>query len=179
MRTDPLGCRLVPPRPGPFAGIFLAALVLAAPATAGYLESPGDSRREGPGEWTVPLRGPFESGFGYRWGKLHSGVDIAVLGDDRVRAARAGVVSAAGWLPNHWGYGLVVKVRHGESVTTMYAHLARARVRRGEAVEAGQLLGRAGCTGSCTGQHLHFEVHRRGKPVDPLPFLGDRVRALD
>ncbi|MGH3029865.1 MAG: M23 family metallopeptidase [Gaiellaceae bacterium] len=169
----------MPPRPGLFAGIFLAALAFAAPAGAGYLESPGDSRREPAPEWTVPLRGQFESAFGYRWGKLHAGVDIAVLGDDRVRAAFPGVVSQVGWLRNYLGYGLVVKVRHGDGVSTMYAHLARALVRQGETVEARQLLGRAGCTGSCTGQHLHFEVHRRGKPVDPLRYVSDRVRSLD
>ena len=169
----------MPSRPGLFAGIFLAALAFAAPAAGAYLESPGDSRRDRAAEWTVPLHGPFESGFGYRWGKLHAGIDIAVLGEDRVRAAFPGVVSQVGWLRSYSGYGLVVKVRHGDGVTTMYAHLARAHVRRGQAVEAGTLLGRAGCTGSCTGAHLHFEVHRRGKPVDPLPFLGDRVRSLD
>lgn len=169
----------MPPRPGLFAGFFLSALPFAAPAGAGYLESPADSRREPAPEWTVPLRGQFESDFGYRWGKLHAGVDIAVLGDDRVRAALPGVVSRVGWLQSYSGYGLVVKVRHGDGLTTMYAHLARALVRRGEAVEAGQLLAHAGCTGSCTGQHLHFEVHRRGKPVDPQRYLGDRVSSLD
>jgi murein DD-endopeptidase MepM/ murein hydrolase activator NlpD len=120
----------------------------------------------------VPLRGPFESPFGYRWGKLHSGIDFAVLGDDRVRAAFPGIVSAVGWLPSHSGYGLVVKIRHGDGLSSMYAHLARALVRRGQTVEAGRLIGRAGCSGSCTGQHLHFEVHERGKPVDPLRYLG-------
>jgi murein DD-endopeptidase MepM/ murein hydrolase activator NlpD len=169
----------VPPRPGLFAGSFLTALAFAGPAGAGYLESPADSRREPAPEWTVPLRGQFESGFGYRWGKLHAGVDIAVLGDARVRAALSGVVSQVGWLPNYWGYGLMVKVRHGDGLTTMYAHLARALVRRGETVEAGQLLAHAGCTGSCTGQHLHFEVHRRGKPVDPQRYLGGRGSSLD
>ena len=164
----------MPPRPGLFAGIFLAALAFAAPAGAGYLESPADSSREPAREWTVPLRGQFESGFGYRWGKLHAGVDIAVLGNDRVRAALPGVVSQVGWLPNYWGYGLMVKVRHGDGLTTMYAHLARALVRRGETVEAGQLIAHAGCTGSCTGQHLHFEVRRAGRLINPLRVIGQR-----
>jgi murein DD-endopeptidase MepM/ murein hydrolase activator NlpD len=157
-------------RRGLLAGLFILAFVFAAPAVAAYPESPRDSRRERV-DWFVPLRGPLESGFGYRWGKLHAGLDIAVLGDDRVHAARPGLVTAADWLPHYSGYGLVVKVRHGGGMTTMYAHLARALVRPGDQVEAGQLIGRAGCTGSCTGQHLHFEVRLRGKPVDPLPFL--------
>ena len=165
-----------------FAGLFFfAALIGAAPVRAQYEESPADTYREREAEptWTVPLRGPFMSPFGYRWGDLHSGIDVAVLGEDRVRAAFPGVVTAAGWIPNYEGYGLVVKVRHEDGILTMYAHLASAAVRVGQEVAGGDLLGRAGCTGSCTGQHLHFEVHVRGKPVDPLRFLGDGGRTLD
>jgi murein DD-endopeptidase MepM/ murein hydrolase activator NlpD len=58
----------------------------------------------------------------------------------------------------------------------MYAHLARAFVTRGDSVTRGELIGRAGCTGSCTGVHLHFQVWLRGRLVDPLRFLGNRVR---
>jgi murein DD-endopeptidase MepM/ murein hydrolase activator NlpD len=170
----------VPPRPGLCAGIFAAAaLALAAPASAGFLESPADSHRERQAEWMLPLRGPFESPFGYRWGKLHAGIDIAVLGEDRVRAAHPGLVSAVGWLPSYSGYGVVVKLRHPDGVTTMYAHLARALVREGDEVDAGRVIGLAGCTGSCTGQHLHFEVHERGRPVNPLRLLGKAARSLD
>jgi murein DD-endopeptidase MepM/ murein hydrolase activator NlpD len=161
------------------AGIFvLAALGGATSARAQYEESPSDSYRP-PAEWTVPIQGRFESPFGYRWGRLHAGLDLSVLDDDRVRAAFPGVVTAAGWLPRYSGYGLVVKIRHVGGISTLYAHLARALVRPGETVEAGRLIGHAGCTGSCTGQHLHFETHVRGRPVNPLRFLGDAIRALD
>ena len=161
-----------------FAGFFVvAALLCTASATAAYEESPRDSVRSKV-EWTVPLSGRFESPFGYRWGRLHAGIDVSVLRDDRVGAALPGVVTAAGWLPEYSGYGLVVRIRHGGGLSTLYAHLARAAVKRGQEVEAGQLIGRAGCTGSCTGQHLHFEVHERGKPVDPLRFLSDAVRSI-
>lgn len=166
----------MPLRPGLFAGILLVAIVCAAPASAQYPEAPADSHRPRVA-WTVPLRGSFESPFGYRWGRLHAGVDIAVLGDDRVHAALAGVVTAVGWLPRYSGYGIVVQIRHRDGVSTMYAHLARTLVHRGESVEAGELVGIAGCTGSCTGQHLHFEVHLRGRPVDPLRFL-PRLRSV-
>ena len=164
------------PRPiALLAGIFvLAALGGAASAGAQYEESPADSYRPRP-EWRVPLQGRFESPFGYRWGRLHAGIDVSVLDDDRVRAAYPGVVTAAGWLPHYSGYGLVVKIRHGGGISTLYAHLARALVRPGHSVEAGRLIGRAGCTGSCTGQHLHFETHVRGRPVDPRRFLGDAI----
>lgn len=128
--------------------------------------------------FVVPLRGPLESPFGYRWGRLHSGVDIAVLGTDTVRAPLAGVVTAVGWLPNYSGYGLAVRMRHRDGVTTLYAHLARASVAEGDWVEAGEVIAHAGCTGSCTGQHLHFEVRLDGKLVDPLRFLGNRVKPL-
>jgi murein DD-endopeptidase MepM/ murein hydrolase activator NlpD len=161
------------------AGIFvLAALGGATSARAQYEESPSDSYRP-PAEWTVPIQGRFESPFGYRWGRLHAGLDLSVLDDDRVRAAFPGVVTAAGWLPRYSGYGLVVKIRHVGGISTLYAHLARALVQPGETVEAGRLIGHAGCTGSCTGQHLHFETHVRGRPVNPLRFLGDAIRPLD
>jgi murein DD-endopeptidase MepM/ murein hydrolase activator NlpD len=172
----------VPSRVALFAGLFfVAALSWAVPVAAQYEESPADTFRERAerAEWTVPMRGRFESPFGYRWGKLHAGIDVSVLGEDRVRAALPGVVTAADWIPNYSGYGLVVKIRHEPGLTTMYAHLASAAVRPGQHVDVGQVVGRAGCTGSCTGTHLHFEVHERGKPVDPLRFLGRALRALD
>jgi murein DD-endopeptidase MepM/ murein hydrolase activator NlpD len=70
----------------------------------------------------------------------------------------------------------VIKVRHAHGIVTMYAHLARSFVRRGDRVAEGQLIGRAGCTGSCTGVHLHFQVWVNGRLTDPLRFLGNRVR---
>jgi murein DD-endopeptidase MepM/ murein hydrolase activator NlpD len=162
------------------AGIFvLAALGGATSARAQYEESPSDTYRPPPEEWKVPLQGRFESSFGYRWGRLHAGIDISVLRNDRVRAAYPGIVSTTGWLPRYAGYGLVVKIRHGDGLSTLYAHLPQALVRPAQKVEPGQLIGRAGCTGSCTGQHLHFETHVRGRPVNPLRFLGDAVRPLD
>jgi murein DD-endopeptidase MepM/ murein hydrolase activator NlpD len=124
----------------------------------------------------VPLRGPLFERFGYDRGRLHGGIDIAVLGTDRVRAALPGVVTAVGYLESYSGYGNTVKIRHPDGVQTMYAHLAAARVRVGDSVFAGQTIGRAGCTGSCTGPHLHFEVRVRGRRVDPLKFLPDGLR---
>ena len=127
--------------------------------------------REAPGPFALPLRGRLESGFGHRWGRLHAGVDISVLGTDRVRAALAGTVVKIGYQDRYAGYGNIVLLRHGNGVATLYAHLARVGVKVGERVDRRALLGRAGCTGSCTGQHLHFEVRILGKPVDPMPYL--------
>ncbi len=124
----------------------------------------------------MPLRGPFESPFGERWGRLHAGVDIAVLQTNQVRAADDGVVIATGWLDEHAGYGNVIEIRHGPGLVTLYAHLSSIQVERGDLVQRGQRIAKAGCTGSCTGPHLHFEVHKRGEPVNPLGFLPKSVR---
>jgi murein DD-endopeptidase MepM/ murein hydrolase activator NlpD len=126
--------------------------------------------------FAVPLRGPLESRFGYRWGRLHAGLDIAVLRTNRVHAVADGKVIAVGWLPEHSGYGHVVKIAHRPGLVTMYAHLSSARVRIGERVARGDWIAAAGCTGSCTGAHLHFEVRVKGRPVDPLPYLRGRLR---
>jgi murein DD-endopeptidase MepM/ murein hydrolase activator NlpD len=103
---------------------------------------------------------------------MHDGIDIEGWAETRVRAAQTGRVTFVGWLDDYWGYGLVVKVRHEGGIVTMYAHLARAFVTRGETVTARQIIGRAGCTGSCSGTHLHFQAWRRGKLIDPLDLLG-------
>ena len=123
--------------------------------------------REASGPFALPLRGRLESGFGYRWGRLHAGIDISVLDTDRVGAALAGTVAKVGYQDRYAGYGNIVLLRHGDGFATLYAHLARVDVKVGERVDRRELLGRAGCTGSCTGQHLHFEVRILGKPVRP------------
>ncbi len=166
----------------PLVAAACCALALAAPASSAVLlEYPEPAREraaasDGPTRFLKPLRGRWESGFGPRWGRMHSGVDISVVRDARVRAAASGTVVASGWLDQHWGYGLVVKIRHRPGFVTMYAHLSSSAVRRGQRVERGDRIGRAGCTGSCTGTHLHFEVHVRGRPVDPRPYLNGKLR---
>jgi murein DD-endopeptidase MepM/ murein hydrolase activator NlpD len=150
------------------------ALLLALEASA-YPASPGAVRDETV-VFAVPLEGPLFERFGYARGRLHAGIDIAVLRTDAVRAALAGQVTVTGYLPQYSGYGKVVKLRHAGRVVTMYAHLASARVKAGQWVERGEVIARAGCTGSCTGTHLHFEVRVRGKLVDPLRYLKGRVR---
>lgn len=134
--------------------------------------------RETPGQFALPLRGRLESNFGDRWGRLHAGVDISVLKADRVHAALAGTVVKVGFQNHYAGYGNIVLLRHRGGLATMYAHLARMGVKVGDRVERGELLGRAGCTGSCTGQHLHFEVRIKGNPVNPMPYLKDAASSL-
>jgi murein DD-endopeptidase MepM/ murein hydrolase activator NlpD len=155
------------------AGLVIAA-VLAPSAGARLTEPP--ERIPDNKLFFVPLNGNLGSPFGPRWGRFHDGIDIEGWAHTKVYAARSGEVVRVGWLGNFEGYGLVVKVRHANGIVTMYAHLARALVKKGDRVAEGQLIGRAGCTGSCTGVHLHFQVWVNGKLTDPLRFLGNRVR---
>jgi murein DD-endopeptidase MepM/ murein hydrolase activator NlpD len=96
-------------------------------------------------------------------------LDLMASYGTAVRAARAGVVSFAGWAA---GYGKLVVLQHPLGVSTLYAHLARIVIRPGDRVAAGEILGRVGMTGHATGPHLHFEVRLRGAAVDPSTALG-------
>ena len=155
------------------AGLFVCAF-LAAPAAAQLPEpvQPVPDREL----FYVPLNGNLGSPFGYRWGRMHEGIDIEGWAHTQVHAAMAGTVTKVGWLKNYDGFGLVIKLRHEDGIVTMYAHLAKALVRPGDRVAEGQLIARAGCTGSCSGVHLHFQVWVDGKLTDPQRFLGNRVR---
>jgi murein DD-endopeptidase MepM/ murein hydrolase activator NlpD len=103
-----------------------------------------------------------------RYRRHHNGIDIASPTGTPIYAARDGVVTFAG---RRGGYGLVVYVEHGDGYTTVYGHASSLHVKVGERVRRGELIARVGCTGSCTGAHLHFEVHEGGTPVNPLRHL--------
>jgi murein DD-endopeptidase MepM/ murein hydrolase activator NlpD len=115
-----------------------------------------------------PVSGPVVSPFGYRWGRLHAGIDIAVPYGTPIHAAAAGTVVLAGWVS---GYGNYTCVDHGGGLATCYAHQSSYAVSQGAAVGQGQVIGYVGCTGHCFGPHLHFEVRINGAPVDPLGYL--------
>jgi murein DD-endopeptidase MepM/ murein hydrolase activator NlpD len=155
------------------SGLFLC--LLTAPPASAQLPEPVQ-RLPDRELFRVPLNGNLGSPFGYRWGRLHEGIDIEGWAHTDVHAALAGTVTRVGWLRNYGGFGLVVKLRHADGIVTMYAHLAKAFVHPGDRVAEGELIARAGCTGSCTGVHLHFQVWVRGKLTDPQRFLGNRVR---
>ena len=108
--------------------------------------------------------------FGYEDGRDHPGIDIGILRSLSVRAAEPGRVVAVGERRGYEGYGNVVEIALGRGYTALYAHLAGWQVRVGQTVEAGQPIATAGCTGWCTGTHLHFELRLRGNPVDPMRF---------
>jgi len=115
-----------------------------------------------------PVSGPVVSPFGYRWGRLHAGIDIAVPYGTPIHAAAAGTVVLAGWVS---GYGNYTCIDHGGGMATCYAHQSSYAVSQGASVAQGQVIGYVGCTGHCFGPHLHFEVRINGTPVDPLGYL--------
>jgi murein DD-endopeptidase MepM/ murein hydrolase activator NlpD len=101
-------------------------------------------------------------------GHYHSGIDMAAPAGTPVHAAAGGRVRTA-WSPG--GYGLYVVVDHGGGVSTLYGHLESIEALDGDTVGPGAVIGEVGSTGLSTGPHLHFEVRRDGRPVDPTPWL--------
>lgn len=130
----------------------------AAPVFTGYI-------------W--PARGVLTSGFGWRWGRMHKGIDVAAPIGTPIVAAASGVVVTAGW--NSGGYGNLVEIQHPDGSLTLYAHNNRILVRPGQQVEQGQQIAEMGSTGFSTGPHLHFEIHPAGRgAVNPIAFLPSR-----
>jgi murein DD-endopeptidase MepM/ murein hydrolase activator NlpD len=138
------------------------ALLLAFALTRAPLPSPPAT----PGWSSWPARGSITTTFG----STHPGIDIGILRSLEVRAAQPGTVIAVGEPTGFEGYGNVVEIADGRGFTSLYAHLAGWQVHVGEQVWEGQRIGTAGCTGWCTGTHLHFEMRLRGRAVDPLRF---------
>jgi murein DD-endopeptidase MepM/ murein hydrolase activator NlpD len=153
---------------------LLVSLILVAPAGAVLDDGPIDVYLEHlePLALARPADGTITDGYGPRWGRMHLGIDFGILQSLEVRAAASGTVTAAGWLNGYEGYGNVVKVDVGGGYSVLYAHLARSYVVPGQWLTVGDLIGEAGCTGSCTGTHLHFELRLDDVPIDPAPFLG-------
>lgn len=122
-----------------------------------------------------PVDAPLTSPFGLRLRgirpDLHRGVDLAVPEGTPVRAMAGGQVRLAG---TQRGYGTVVWLDHGGAVLTVYAHLSRTAVATGARVSGGDVIGWSGSSGDAAGPHLHFEVWRWGRQVDPVPLLGGR-----
>ena len=118
-------------------------------------------------DWSAwPAQGSITTPFG----NGHPGIDIGILRSLAIRAAQPGTVIAVGRPRGFEGYGNIVQISDGHGFTSLYAHLSGWRVRVGDVVRSGQRIGTAGCTGWCTGTHLHFEMRHRGRAVDPLAF---------
>ena len=126
--------------------------------------------------FVMPTKGAWTSGFGYRWGVLHGGIDIANSIGTPILAASDGVVIDAG--PTG-GYGNWVKLRHSDGTVTLYGHLSSWQVEIGQRVWAGDQIAKMGNTGNSTGPHLHFEVLLNGTDrVDPVGWLSKRGLSL-
>jgi murein DD-endopeptidase MepM/ murein hydrolase activator NlpD len=135
------------------AGTSASSSPPATPSAAGFI-------------W--PVSGPITSPFGPRWGSFHPGIDIGVPEGTPIHAAAAGTVIYCGW---EEGYGNLVVIDHHNGLATAYGHQSRIAVSCNENVSQGQVIGYSGCTGYCTGPHVHFEIRVNGSPVDPLGYL--------
>src|SRR5215211_5527971 len=123
----------------------------------------------GPVLFLRPVRGPIGDRFGWRWGRMHTGIDFPAPAGTPIGAAGRGVVKFAGW--NTGGYGYLVVVSHRLGFESWYAHQSRIAARPGQPVVGGSRIGYVGSTGHSTGPHLHFEVRLNGTPIDPIPRL--------
>jgi murein DD-endopeptidase MepM/ murein hydrolase activator NlpD len=123
----------------------------------------------GDGSFAWPTNGGYiSSEMGYRWGKMHKGIDIARPSNGTIKAVDNGVVVSAGW---DGGYGNKIVVDHQNGLRTVYGHLASISVRVGQTVPKGSQIGVMGSTGDSTGVHLHFEVYKNGSLQNPIPYL--------
>jgi murein DD-endopeptidase MepM/ murein hydrolase activator NlpD len=122
-----------------------------------------------------PHDGIITSHYGWREGRLHKGIDIGLRTGEPVRAAFDGMVRIA---RNHGGYGNVIVIRHYNGLETLYAHLHRIKVKPGQEVQAGQLIGLGGSTGRSSGAHLHFEILFKGKQIDPRHLIDLKDKKL-
>jgi murein DD-endopeptidase MepM/ murein hydrolase activator NlpD len=134
-------------------------------ASSGGSPSPAPASGSG---FIWPVSGPITSPFGMRWGTLHPGIDIGVPSGTPVHAAATGTVIWCGWMS---GYGNLVMIDHHNGLVTLYGHNTSVAVGCNQQVSQGQVVSYSGCTGFCTGPHVHFEVRLNGSAVDPLGYL--------
>lgn len=123
----------------------------------------------GDGHFRWPVPGSrVTSYFGYRWGRMHEGIDMACGTGTPIYAADGGVVEVAGW---HWGYGLCIIVNHQNGYKTLYGHCSSLNVSVGSKVYKGERIGAVGNTGNSYGSHCHFEIRKNGVHVNPLSYI--------
>lgn len=164
-------------------GLRSRALLGLRPVGSGGLSWPESPEFGGEGNppltngqeaWIWPTTGQFSSGFGWRWGRMHNGIDIANSVGTQILAARSGRVVFAGW--DDGGYGYKIDIRHEDGSLSRYAHNSRLLVRVGDEVAQGSPISMMGSTGRSTGPHLHFEIRLPGRgALNPLQFLPARA----
>jgi murein DD-endopeptidase MepM/ murein hydrolase activator NlpD len=162
------------PLPSPDAATAEPAAAPEAPPATAVAEPAGPVTREIAFE--SPVKGyAVNSAFGMRRlpgqaMRRHEGVDIAAPRGAGVHVAAEGAVARTGYDPA--GYGRFIEIRHPNGMTTLYGHLGRLDVRSGDRLEAGERIGLVGSTGRSTGPHLHFEVRRGDRQIDPVKVMG-------
>jgi murein DD-endopeptidase MepM/ murein hydrolase activator NlpD len=135
---------------------------------AADVEADSDDEAISSSGWVWPASGSVTSGFGMRWGRLHSGIDIGAGYGAPIRAAQDGTVILAGY---NGGYGNCVVIDHGGGLSTLYGHMSNVDASEGQSVDAGDYLGDVGSTGNSTGPHLHFETRVGGDAENPMRYL--------
>ncbi len=164
--TAPIGAKGYDPLNNPTLGQMVSPQLPPLPGPDAYL--PGGSMRFNGYIW--PSAGILTSGYGWRWGRMHRGIDIAGPIGTPIFAAAPGVVTYAGW--NDGGYGNLVEIEHPDGSLTVYAHNDRILVNEGQKVAQGEQISEMGTTGRSTGPHLHFEIHPNGQgAVNPMALL--------
>lgn len=136
------------------------------------IEKVGTKKRPpttGSGTFIRPTYGSLSSRYGSRWNRSHNGVDIAGSYNSDIKASDGGVVTYADWMS---GYGNYVVIDHENGYETAYGHCASLDVKVGDRVAKGEVIAKMGNTGRSTGTHLHFEVRKNGKFVNPLEYVG-------
>lgn len=124
--------------------------------------------KKGTGTFSYPARGSISSKYGMRWGRRHTGIDIAASYGSAVKASDGGTVI---WVGSEGGYGKLIKIDHGGNFVSYYGHLSKYNVKVGQKVYKGQKIGEVGNTGNSTGAHLHFEIRKNGVVQNPLNYL--------
>ncbi len=149
----------------------IAAQLQAAQASTTTPALPaGPIQGESSSGFIWPVNGPVVSPFGPRWGRMHEGIDIAAPAGTPIRAVANGRIALVQSEGESGGYGNFTCVDHGGGVASCYAHQSSYAITSGS-VQQGAVIGYVGCTGSCFGDHLHFEVRINGAAVDPMGYL--------
>ena len=166
--TAPLGSQGYDPLSHPSLGQMVSPELPPLSGADTYL--PNGSKQQSANGFIWPAKGVFTSGYGWRWGRMHKGIDVAGPIGTPIVAASDGVVTYAQW--NDGGYGYLVEITHPDGTETVYAHNSRILVQKGQRVAQGDQISEMGSTGFSTGPHLHFEIHPAGSgAVNPMAFL--------
>jgi murein DD-endopeptidase MepM/ murein hydrolase activator NlpD len=139
-------------------------------AASGTTPLPAGPVRQGSGSMIWPVDGTVTSPFGPRWGRMHNGIDIAASSGTPIRAVDDGSIALVQSEAESGGYGNFTCVDHGGGLASCYAHQSSMAITSGS-VSQGDIIGYVGCTGSCYGDHLHFEIRVNGVATDPLAYL--------